>query len=563
MAYTTYTIGGMVYENNNQVKTLKLVIIGGVAGGATAAGRARRLHENAEITILERGPEISFANCGLPYYIGGDIKDRNALLLRKPKDFWDRYRVKVITEAEANFIDRNSKIVKYIQNGTEHTIQYDKIILSQGANPFKPDFPGAENIRHFTLRTLEDMDAIFRKAVEGKSRSALVVGGGFIGLEMAEALHQRGLKVTVLELADQIMTPVDREFALMATETLTKHNVEVITGTSIKEVTRNREIKLNNGQSLDADLILFSIGVRPELDLATQAGLKIGETKGVEVNEFLQSSDKDIYVIGDMAEITNRITGKKTRIPLAGPANRQGRIAAENAVGLKSRYNGAMGTSVVKIFDKTLAVTGLNEKTLSASDYKYSVAFTHANNHAGYYPGAERISLKVLYDTESGRVLGAQAFGSTGTEKRIDVIATAIAGKLTMHDLAELDLSYAPPYSSANDPVNFSGFIGQNAENNLTQNLSLVQLQKFKNTYKILDVRNPGEVAAGALADSVNIPVNQLRDKIADLDKNLTYMVLCQSGQRSYIATRILRQNGFENVYNLAGGFNTFKYLNK
>lgn len=552
----------MVCKDEDTVKAPGIVIVGGVAGGATASGRARRLSETAEITVLERGPEISFANCGLPYYIGGDIKDRNALLLRKPQDFMDRYRVKVLTQALVHSIDRENKKVLYTHEGQEKVLQYDKLILSQGANPLVPEFTGSENIRHYSLRTLDDMDSIYRKAVEGKARSAIVVGAGFIGLEMAEALTQRGLKVYLLEMANQIMTPVDPEFALMATETLNQNGIEIITGTSIREVTRNREIILSNGNTLNADFILFSVGVKPETSLAMESGLKIGTTGAVAVNEFLQSSDPDIYVIGDMAEITHRISGQKTKIPLAGPANRQGRIAAENALGGNTKYAGAMGTSIVKIFDKTLATTGLNEKIASGTKLKYNVAFTHNNNHAGYYPEAGRISLKVLYETKTGRILGAQAFGAPGTDKRIDVIATAIAGNLTMNDLASLDLSYAPPYSSANDPVNVSGFIAQNEVENMAQNLSILQLQNFKLPYKILDVRNESEISQGGISGAIKIPLNELRNRMRELDKKATYMVLCQSGQRSYIAIRILKQNGFANAYNLAGGYNTFRYWN-
>ncbi len=532
---------------------LKILIIGGVAGGATAAGRARRVHETAEITVLERGPAISFANCGLPYHIAGDIPRREQLLLRTPQAFHDRYRVHALTGAEAIRIDRERKTVLVRQDSHSLEMPYDRLILSQGAEPVLPTWPGSELMPVLSLRSLDNMDRIIETLDRGDAASAVIVGGGFIGIEMAEALHRRGVAVSVVELGDQILAQVDPELAHMAVVELERNGVRVFSSTAIARVFSDR-VELTNGTSLPADFILASAGVRPETELARAAGLVCGATGGVQVNEFLQSSDPDIFVIGDMAETLHRVSGRKARIPLAGPANRQGRIAGENAaLGPRKRYRGALGTSVLKIFDRTLAATGLSEKTLQQAGVNPGVSFVHGANHAGYYPGSERIALKLVYDRDNAKLLGAQAFGGVGTEKRVDVAATALAGGLTVYDLAELDLAYAPPYSSANDPINTAAFVACNALDGMTPAISAREFLDRRDWF-VLDVRNPGEILHHPVPADARIPVDQLRAELERLPRDRTIAVLCQSGQRSYIAQRILAGNGFEHTVNITGG---------
>ncbi len=543
----------------------KIVIIGGVAGGATAAARARRLDETAEITIIEMGKYVSFANCGLPYFISGDIKNRNKLLLQTPKGFNDRYKIQVLVETEAIAINREEKYVLVKNHLGEQKIFYDKLILSQGGRPIVPDIPGAKSPHVFILRDLTDMDSIHEFIQNHHPKNAVVVGGGFIGLEMAEALHKRGLKVTIVEKADQVMINHDKEFSEMILQHLKEHQIEVFLKTSLTSIDLNsKTATLEDGSKIPADVILFSIGVRPELNLVKQAGLAIGETGGALVNEYLESSDPDIYIIGDMAEITQRVSGKKVRVPLAGPANRQGRIAASNALGEKRKYKGALGSSIVKIFHKTAAMTGLSEKVLKQNGIQYDVATVHPNHHAGYYPGAKQLTLKLLYSKPDGKILGAQAFGEEGVDKRIDVIATAILGNLTVFDLEEVDLAYAPPYSSANDPVNMACFV---AENNLISFSPTISAEEFFKQIKenpsaiVLDVRDHSELHSGFLPNSLNIPLNHLRSKLHELPKDKDIYIHCRVGYRGHLATRILLQNGFTRVKNISGGYISLEVL--
>ncbi len=543
----------------------KILIIGGVAGGATAAARARRSDELAEITILERGGYISFANCGLPYYISGEIKSRSNLILQTPDSFYSRYRILVRLGTEAIQINRQEKFVLVKSANGEEKVFYDKLILSQGANPILPSIPNISNENAFTLRDIDDMDRIHNFIDANSPKNAVVVGAGFIGLEMAEALVERGIKVSLVEKYEHVMPISDPEFAESIKRTLVEKGINVITSDSAvgyEPATKN--LILETGAKVPAEMILFSIGVRPELELAKQSGLEIGKTGGVVVNEFMESSDPSILVVGDMAEITNRITGDKTRIPLAGPANRQGRVAGANACGERKKYSGSIGSSVVKIFNKVYAMTGLTEK--QTQNISASSVTVHPNHHAGYYPGSKQLSLKLTYSNETGKVLGAQAFGEEGVEKRVDVIATAILGGLHIEDLEELDLCYAPPFSSANDPVNMAAFVSSNDRQGFSPT---VTVKEFLNSYAkdkslyVLDVRNPNEFSAGKFPTAVNIPLPDLRKRLSEVPKDKEIFVHCQVGFRGHLAARILLQSGFSKVYNISGGFKSIELLFK
>ncbi len=538
--------------------TSRLLIIGGVAGGATAAARARRLSETAEITVLERGPYVSYANCGLPYFISRDIEKRSELLLQTPEGFDARYRVQVQLRTEALEIDRAGKRVRAVGPGGEKWLPYDKLILAQGGSPILPSLPGADAPHVFKLWTVPDMDRLHSFIEEAKPRHAVVVGGGFIGLEMAEAFRSRGLETTVVELLPTVMSTMDREFGAQVAGELAAHGVQVITGAGVKAVLADMTVELTDGRKLPADLILFSVGVRPELTLAKSAGLELGPAGGLLVDDRLQTSDPDIYAAGDMVEIAHRVSGKKVRIPLAGPANRQGRIAATNALGGSMRYGGASGTSVVKIFEATAAATGLTERAAREAGFDVGVAVIHKGHHAGYYPGAEELSLKLVYDRKTARLLGAQAFGHGGVEKRIDVLATALHGKLTIHDLAELDLAYAPPYSSANDPVNLAAFIAGNDLSGFSPLVTAAQLKAELAGPKpplVLDVRTLGEWSEGHLKGAQHLPVDDVRWELAQVPRDRRIVVHCRSGFRAHLALRILRENGFADVANLTGGW--------
>ena len=534
----------------------KIVIVGGVAGGATAAARARRISEEAEITVVERGPYVSYANCGLPYFISRDIVKRSELLLQTPEGFDARYGVRVLLETEAIEIDRPGKRVLVRSKDGESWLAYDKLILAQGGDPITPTMPGADASYVFTMWTVPDMDRMHAYIESDKPRTAVVVGGGFIGLEMAEALKKRGLATTVVELLPSVMATMDPEFGHQVASVLEANGVKVLTGAKVESVA-DRTVVLSDGRRLSADLVLFSVGVRPELTLARKAGLEIGPTGGLLVDDHLRTTDPDIYGAGDMLEIQHKVSGRRVRVPLAGPANRQGRIAASNALGLDMAYRGALGTSAVKVFEATAASTGLSERAAREAGFAVGVAVIYKGHHAGYYPGAEELSLKLVYDKKTARLLGAQAFGQAGVYKRIDVLATALAGKLTLHDLAELDLAYAPPYSTANDPINLVAFIGVNDLSGFSPLVTAAELKVELATPKpplVLDVRNLGEFEASHLVGAMHIPVDDLRFELDRLPKDRRIVMHCRSGFRAHLAVRILKQHGFTDVANVTGG---------
>ncbi len=535
---------------------MKLVIIGGVAAGATAAARARRISEDAEITLFERGPYVSYANCGLPYFISGDIPDRSDLLLQTPEGFRARYGVEVHVDTEIVRIDRDQKRVLARGPQGDSWVSYDKLIMAQGGQPLMPPIPGMDRPNVFKLWTVPDMDRIHETLASGAPQSAVVVGGGFIGLEMAEAFQKRGLATTVVELQPTVMAVMDAEYGRRIASELEENGVSVVTGAGVQAV-RERAVELSDGRLIPADIVLFSVGVRPELLLAKEAGLEIGPSGGLQVDGHLQTSDPDIFAAGDMVEVVQRVSGRRVRVPLAGPANRQGRIAASNALGHSMRYSGALGTSVVKIFEATAAMTGLTEKAAREAGFEVGVAILHKDHHAGYYPGAEEIALKLVYDRQSTRLLGAQAFGRAGVEKRIDVLAAALHGQFTLSDLAELDLAYAPPYSSANDPINLAAFIGLNDCSGFSPLVTPAALKAAMagGEAYVLDVRKPAEFAKSHLKGATNIPVDDLRARLDELPRAGRIFVHCRSGFRAHLAVRILKERGFEQVFNVTGGF--------
>jgi NADPH-dependent 2,4-dienoyl-CoA reductase/sulfur reductase-like enzyme/rhodanese-related sulfurtransferase len=542
---------------------MKIIVIGGVAGGATAAARARRISEDAEITLVERGPYVSFANCGLPYFISGAIPKRSRLLLQTPEGFDSRYRVTALVNAEAVEIDRTGKRVRVRKPDGETWLPYDRLILAQGGNPVMPPIPGAQSDNVFKLWTIPDMDRIAKYIETEKPASAAVIGGGFIGLEMAEAFRERGLETTVVELLPRVMAVMDEEFGSMIAAKLEEKGVAVRTGIGLSSIDPDkREIALSDGSRIKAGIVLFSVGVRPELSLAKAAGLEIGESGGLLVDEYLRSSDPDIYAAGDMIEVVNKVSGRRSRVPLAGPANRQGRIAASNALGMGLKYSGALGTSVLKLFDATAASTGLTEKAAREAGFDAGAAMVYRDNHASYYPGGAEMALKIVYDKKDARLLGAQVFGGEGAEKRIDVLATALQGKMGLNDVAELDLSYAPPYSSANDAVNMAAFIGLNDISGFSPLETVSQFRAAIAEAKaeggeafILDVRNRAEYEAGHIEGAVNIPVDDLRSGVEGIPMDALIHIHCRSGFRAHLALRILKHKGFERVVNVTGGF--------
>jgi len=545
---------------------MKTVIIGGVAGGATAAARLRRLDENTEIIMFERGEYISFANCGLPYYIGGEIKEKSALTLQTPKSFNARFSVDVRVLSEVVEIDKNAKTVTVLdkQSGESYTEGYDKLILSMGAEPIRPNIEGIGSDKVFTLRNIPDTYKIKEYIENKKPKSAVVVGGGFIGVEMAENLYNAGLCVTLVELSDQIIPPIDYDMASDVHRYLESKGVNLSLGNGIRSVLDNGvslKIALNSGE-LNADMLIMSIGVKPETQIAKAAGIEVNERGLIIVNEKMQTSNSDIYAVGDAVEITDFVTGKKGFVPLAGPANKQGRIAADNICGLNSEYTGTQGSSVLKVFDLTVASTGINEKTAKRLGLNYEKSFTYSANHASYYPGAVNMSVKTIFEKGTGKILGAQIVGYEGTDKRCDVFATAIRAGMTAYDLTRLELCYAPPFGSAKDPVNMAGFV---IENMLTDKVKIIHwhdVEKLPRDGSVLliDTRTAIEYENGHIDGFINIPLDSLRDKLTELDKSKKIYVTCQIGLRGYVATRILCQNGFE-TYNLSGGYRLYNSI--
>lgn len=537
---------------------MKVVIIGGVAGGMSAATRLRRLDENAEIIILEKGPYVSFANCGLPYYVGGEITDRNQLMVQTPEKLKARFNLDVRVQSEALAIDAKEKIVTVENQEGTYALSYDKLILSPGSKPFVPPTEGLSEAKNvLTLRNVPDVDAITQFIEENQPKKATVIGAGFIGLEMAENLHNRGLDVTVVEKAPQVLPPFDEEMATYIAAELKAKGVTLYTGVAAESFEdEGRLIVLENGKRLESDLTLMSVGVRPESEMAQEAGIETGMRGGILVDEFYQTSQPDIYAIGDAIIVKQQITGEDTMIALASPANRQGRQVADVIAGYDRKNKGSIGTAIVRVFDLVAASTGLNERQLSANQLKYESIHIQSKNHAGYYPGAETLVLKLIFNPEDGTIYGAQAIGKEGVDKRIDVIATAIKGHLTVDDLPELELAYAPPFGSAKDPVNMAGYAAMNVIEGLTDIVQWYDLEGLQDSgWTLLDVRDEDEIKSnGAMPNAINIPLNDLRTRLEELDKEKSYIASCHSGQRSYIAERMMKQNGL-NVKNLDGAF--------
>ncbi len=540
----------------------KIVIVGGVAGGATTAARLRRLDENAKIIMFERGEYISFANCGLPYYIGGTIPEREALLVQTVEGMSTRFNMDIRNLSEVTKIDKHKKTVtvKNLKTQEEYEESYDYLVLSPGASPIKPPIPGINEAKNlFTLRNIPDTDAIKEFVDHNKPQKAVVIGGGFIGIEMAENLWDRGIEVTLVEMANQIMAPIDFEMASILHNHVKEKGVNLILEDGVKSFeNQGKKVILSSGKEIDTDMIIFSIGVRPENNLAKDADLILGERGGIKVNENLLTSDPNIYAIGDAVEITDYINGKPAMIPLAWPANRQGRIVADHINGKKVKYPGTMGTSIAKVFDMTVSATGNNEKTLKRLGINYKVVHIHPGSHAGYYPGAFPIALKLIFDPKTGKIFGAQGVGYDGVDKRIDVLATAIKGGLTVLDLPDLELAYAPPYSSAKDPVNMAGYVASNIMDGLMDTVQWDEIDTIiKNGGLLIDVREAMEREMGYIEGSINIPLGQIRNRLSEIPKDKEVYITCQVGLRGYIAGRILMENGYK-VKNLDGGYKTY-----
>ncbi len=562
----------------------KIVIVGGVAGGASAAARARRLSEEAEIIMFERGEFVSFANCGLPYHIGGDISERSNLLLQTPQSFLARFNVDVRTMSEVVSIDKEKKTVtvKNLPDGSQYTESYDYLVLSPGAAPIVPPIPGIDNPITHSLRNIPDMDKILNTIKMNRPEHATVVGGGFIGLEVMEAFHQLGIKTTLVELADQVMTPVDREMAGFAHAEIKSRGVDLRLGVALEAIEYHQEphvpnlesgeseahahiqghldLILNNGDRIKTELLVMAVGVRPEIKLAQEAGLKIGDLGGIWTNPNMQSSDPFIYAVGDAVEEADFVTAKATIVPLAGPANRQGRMVANNIFGREETYQGTQGTAICKIFDLAIASTGKNEKSLKREGIAYKKVYVHVASHASYYPGAEIVSFKMLYCPESKKILGAQAAGKDGVDKRIDIMAVAQRAGMTIDQLQHLELTYAPPYGSAKDVINQAAFVANNVENGDLKAIHFDELDTLTDAQLILDVRTAAEIENfGTLEGAVNIPVDELRQRMGELPKDKEIIILCAVGLRGNVAYRQLANNGYQ-ARNLLGGYRTYSF---
>ncbi|HEY5715699.1 MAG TPA: FAD-dependent oxidoreductase [Psychromonas sp.] len=562
----------------------KIVIVGGVAGGASAAARARRLSEDAEIIMFERGEFISFANCGLPYHIGGEITERSNLLLQTPQSFLARFNVDVRTMSEVVSIDKEKKsvTVQNLLDGSEYSESYDFLVLSPGAGAIVPPIPGIDNPLTHSLRNIPDMDKILNTIKMNRPEHATVVGGGFIGLEVMEAFHQRGIKTTLIELADQVMTPVDREMAGFAHAEIISHGVDLRLGVALEAVEYVAEphlpnlesgeselhshmqghlnLTLSNGETIKTEILVMAIGVRPEIKLAQQAGLKIGELGGIWTTAGMQSSDPCIYAVGDAVEEADFVTGKSTIVPLAGPANRQGRMAADNIFGREESYQGTQGTAICKIFDLAVASTGKSEKALKREGIPYKKVYVHTASHASYYPGAEIVSFKMLYCPDSKKILGAQAAGKDGVDKRIDIMAVAQRAGMTIEQLQHLELSYAPPYGSAKDVINQAAFVANNIENGDSKGIHFDELDTLTDEQLLLDVRTAGEIEKfGTLEGAINIPVDELRQRMGELPKDKEIIIFCAVGLRGNVAYRQLANRGYK-ARNLLGGYRTYSF---
>ncbi len=543
---------------------MKVLIVGGVAGGASAAARLRRMNENCEIIIFERGAHISFANCGLPYYIGGVITNEDNLIIQTPEGMSKRFHIDIRNFNEVIAIDTDKKevVVKHLK--TEHVYResYDKLVLSPGASPIVPNNSWLESENVFTLRNIPDTFAIKNFVVEKNPRHAVVVGGGFIGLEVAENLHHLGMSVSIVELSQQVMGIIDFEMAAIVQQYLKKKGIKLYTTDSVRNIRHHQTyslLELTSGETIETNMTVLGIGVKPEQKLAQDAHLSLGDYGGICVDNHLRTSNPDIYAIGDAVEIKDFVNAKPALIPLAGPANKQGRIVANHICGIEDAYNGTQGTSVLKLFDMTVACTGNSEKLLKKYGIPYLKSFTHSSSHAGYYPGATIMSIKVLFAPDNGKILGAQIVGYDGVDKRIDVLATVIRAGMTVFDLQELELAYAPPFGSAKDPVNMAGYV---ASNIITGAMNVIHWHDIdsldKSSTVLLDVRTDNEYKRGTLSDSINIPIDELRNRIEEIPKDKEIIVFCQVGLRGYLACRILMAHGYKHVKNLSGGYVTY-----
>ena len=551
----------------------KTLIIGGIAGGATTAARLRRRNEDMEIIIFEKGDYISYANCGLPYYVGDTIKSRDALLLQTPQAMKNKFNidVRVANEVIKILPKENKIIVRDLKTKEEYEENYDNLVIATGSSPIKPPIKGIDNENIFVVWTVPDTDSIKKYISEKNPKSVAIIGGGFIGLEMAENLHKLGLNVSLIEMQDQVMAPVDKEMANLIHENMVHNNVNLILGDGVKEFHNENgktEIELNSGNTISTDMVILSIGIKPNSQLAADASIELNERKGIIVNEYLQTSVKNIYAVGDVIGVENYVTKQKTMIPLAGPANKQARILADNICGDNKKYNGSLGTSVAKVFDLDVASVGINEKQLKAmgkvKGKDYLTTIINQKSHAGYYPNAKQLTLKMIFD-KNGKILGGQIVGEGGVDKRIDTLATTMRLNGSIYDLEELELAYAPPFSSAKDPVNMLGFVAENIIRGFVKFIEWNELDELittdKNDYIILDVTEDFERAAYSISNSYHIPLGQLHKRLNELDKNKTIIPYCAIGVRSYNAARILMQNGFENVYVLSGGTAFYKSM--
>ena len=538
---------------------MKIIIIGGVAGGMSAAARLRRLDEKSDIIVIEKSGYVSFANCGLPYYIGGVIKEKDSLLLETPSTLKEKFNLDVRVKSEAVSINREKKEIKIknIETNDEYTESYDKLLISTGAKPFVPDIKGLEEAGYLTLRNIEDMEKISSCIDSDGYKNAVIIGGGFIGLETAENLKHKNINVTVIEKADQVMAPLDPEMASFIHGEIKRRNIALYLNSDITEISnsgKKKIIKLKSGEVVETDIIIASIGVVPDSELAKNAGLKMSSKGAVEVDEYLKTSDSDIYAAGDVIEIRNAITGQKALVPLAGPANKQGRTAADNILGREEKYTGTIGTSIMKFFNMTAASTGVNEKYLKKQDINYKSLFIIKADHAGYYPGASDIYFKILFEPETGKIFGAQAVGEKGADKKIDIIATAILGNISVYKLKDLETAYAPPFNSAKDIINYASYMAENIKRDGLETVSWNETDKIG----LIDVRTEDEYNIDHIQGAVNMPLNTLRENMGKLDKNKEYIVYCKVGQRGYNAQRILVNNGYK-VKNLNGGFSIYK----
>ena len=548
---------------------MKYIIIGGVAGGASTAARLRRMDEHASIILFEKGSYISYANCGLPYYIGDVITDRNKLFVQTAASFKQRFNIEARIMSEVLSIDTAQRTVqvKNLQTGETYTEQYDKLVLSPGAEPIRPPLEGIDSEGIFTLRNVNDTDKIKEYVNRFPNGKAVVIGAGFIGLEMAENLHHLGMKVTIIEMGNQVLAPVDFPVAAIAQQHIRSKGVDLQLNTAVTGFSRDAnglKVMMKDKDAIDADVVILSIGVKPDTRLAVAAGIDIGKGRGILVNEFLQTSNEHVYAVGDAIEFVNPITGNSMVTYLAGPANKQGRICANNMVlGNKQQYHGSINTAIVKIFDLTVAVAGVASKHLTAANINHQVSTTHSGSHAGYYPGSEQMSIQLAFSPEDGKLLGAQVIGTDGVDKRIDTLSSVIQRGSTINELTEFEHAYAPPYSSAKDPVNMAGFVAENIMEKRLHVVPWTMVKEIKDTDLLIDVRMPDEFSSGNIPGSINIPVDDLRERLKEIPTNKDIYIYCQIGLRGYLAQRILLQHHFSRVYNISGGYKLWEVCNK